>query len=86
MLWQLGDLIIANAARLAEIEQRDNGKLAAEVVAQVRYMGDYFRYYAGLADKVQSAGHPDRQEGRVRLHEATSRKAWSRSSRRGTRR
>ena len=68
MLWRLGDLVVANAPRLAEIEQRDNGKLAAEVVTQVRYMGDYFRYYAGLADKVQSAGHPDRQEGRVRLH------------------
>ena len=34
-LWKLGDLVIANAARLAEIEQRDNGKLATEVVAQV---------------------------------------------------
>src|SRR5438309_11470476 len=28
LLWRLGDLIIENAARLAEIEQRDNGKLA----------------------------------------------------------
>jgi len=27
-LWKLGDLVIANASRLAEIEQRDNGKLA----------------------------------------------------------
>src|SRR5262245_22911153 len=54
LLWKLGDLIVANADRLAKVEQRDNGKLAAEVVAQVRYMADYFRYYAGLADKVQS--------------------------------
>jgi acyl-CoA reductase-like NAD-dependent aldehyde dehydrogenase len=51
---KLADLITANAERLAVIEQRDNGKLAVEVVAQVRYMADYFRYYAGLADKVQS--------------------------------
>ena len=63
LLWKLGDLVIANAPRLAEIEQRDNGKLATEVVAQVRYMGDYFRYYAGLADKVQSAVIPTDKKG-----------------------
>lgn len=58
LLWTLGDLIIANAERLAEIERRDNGKLAAEVTTQVRYLGDYFKYYAGLADKVQGAVIP----------------------------
>jgi (Z)-2-((N-methylformamido)methylene)-5-hydroxybutyrolactone dehydrogenase len=63
LLWRLGDLVAANAPRLAEIEQRDNGKLAGEVVAQVRYMGDYFRYYAGLADKVQSAVIPTDKKG-----------------------
>ena len=63
MLWRLGDLVVANATRLAEIEQRDNGKLASEVVAQVRYMGDYFRYYAGLADKVQSDVIPTDKKG-----------------------
>ena len=62
-LWKLGDLVIANAPRLAEIEQRDNGKLATEVVAQVRYMGDYFKYYAGLADKVQSSVIPTDKKG-----------------------
>ncbi|WP_088709696.1 aldehyde dehydrogenase, partial [Noviherbaspirillum denitrificans] len=63
MLWKLGDLIIANAERLAEIERRDNGKLATEVTAQVRYMGDYFKYYAGLADKVQGAVIPTDKKG-----------------------
>jgi aldehyde dehydrogenase (NAD+) len=63
LLWRLGDLVIAHAARLAEIEQRDNGKLSGEVVGQVRYMGDYFRYYAGLADKVQSAVIPSDKKG-----------------------
>ena len=62
-LWKLGDLVIANATRLAEIEQRDNGKLATEVVAQVKYVGDYFKYYAGLADKVQSAVIPTDKKG-----------------------
>jgi aldehyde dehydrogenase (NAD+) len=63
LLWKLGDLVVANAERLAVIEQRDNGKLAVEVVAQVRYMGDYFKYYAGLADKIHSAVIPTDKKG-----------------------
>jgi aldehyde dehydrogenase (NAD+) len=62
-LWKLGDQIVVHADHLAEIEQRDNGKLAAEVRAQVRYMGDYFKYYAGLADKVESAVIPTDKNG-----------------------
>jgi acyl-CoA reductase-like NAD-dependent aldehyde dehydrogenase len=63
LLWKLGDLVSSHAERLAAIEQRDNGKLATEVTAQVRYMGDYFKYYAGLADKVQSAVIPTDKKG-----------------------
>jgi len=62
-LWKLADLVGQHAPRLAEIEQRDNGKLSSEVVAQVRYMADYFRYYAGLADKIQSAVIPTDKKG-----------------------
>jgi (Z)-2-((N-methylformamido)methylene)-5-hydroxybutyrolactone dehydrogenase len=63
LLRKLADLIIANADRLAEVERRDNGKLAAEVNGQVRYVGDYFHYYAGLADKVASEVIPTDKEG-----------------------
>jgi aldehyde dehydrogenase (NAD+) len=63
VLRKFADAIVANADRLAEIERRDNGKLAAEVNAQVRYLGDYFHYYAGLADKVQSAVIPTDKDG-----------------------
>jgi (Z)-2-((N-methylformamido)methylene)-5-hydroxybutyrolactone dehydrogenase len=63
LLWKLGDLVQANAPRLAEIERRDNGKLAVEVLSQVKYMGDYFKYYAGLADKVQSHVIPTDKKG-----------------------
>ena len=63
LLWRLGDLAQENAARLADIEQRDNGKLMAEVLAQVRYLGDYFKYYAGLADKIESAVIPTDKKG-----------------------
>jgi aldehyde dehydrogenase (NAD+) len=63
VLRKFADAIILNADRLAEIERRDNGKLAAEVNAQVRYLAEYFHYYAGLADKVQSAVIPTDKEG-----------------------
>jgi acyl-CoA reductase-like NAD-dependent aldehyde dehydrogenase len=63
LMRKLADLLIAKSDRLAEIEQRDNGKLAAEVVAQVKYMADYFHYYAGLADKVQSHVIPTDKAG-----------------------
>lgn len=63
LLRKFADAIVANADRLAEIERRDNGKLAAEVNAQVRYLGEYFHYYAGLADKVQGAVIPTDKDG-----------------------
>ena len=63
LLRKLADLVIAHAPRLAEIEMRDNGKLAAEVTSQIRYIGDYYHYYAGLADKVQGAVIPSDKKG-----------------------
>jgi hypothetical protein len=69
LMRKLADLLIAKADRIAEIERRDNGKLAAEVVAQVKYVGDYFHYYAGLADKIESHVIPTDKAGRVRLHQ-----------------
>lgn len=72
LLRRFADILIANADRIAEIEQRDNGKLAAEVVSQTRYVGDYFHYYAGLADKIQSAVIPTDKQGvfAYTVHEA----------------
>jgi acyl-CoA reductase-like NAD-dependent aldehyde dehydrogenase len=63
LLWKFGDAIAARSERLAEIECRDNGKLASEVVSQVRYMADYFKYYAGFADKIQSHVIPTDKKG-----------------------
>ena len=63
LLRRFADLVIEHAPRLAQIEMADNGKLAAEVVAQVRYMGEYFHYYAGLADKVESHVIPTDKPG-----------------------
>ncbi|HEY0682890.1 MAG TPA: aldehyde dehydrogenase [Steroidobacter sp.] len=63
LLRKVADLIAEEAPRLAQIEQRDNGKLASEVNAQVRYVSDYFHYYAGLADKVQGHVIPNDKGG-----------------------
>jgi aldehyde dehydrogenase (NAD+) len=55
LLRKLGGLVEQNVALLAATEQRDNGKLMAEVSGQVKNVAQWFYYYAGLADKVQ--GH-----------------------------
>ncbi|KAF1010963.1 MAG: NAD/NADP-dependent betaine aldehyde dehydrogenase [Pseudomonas fluorescens] len=52
LLRKFADLIDANAEHLGAIEQRDNGKLIAEVSSQVKNVAQWFYYYAGLADKV----------------------------------
>lgn len=58
MLFRLADLVERDAQRLGEIETTDSGKLAAETRAQTAYVADYYRYYGGLADKIQGATLP----------------------------
>lgn len=58
LLYALADQIEKNAEHLAEIEVRDNGKLYAEMYAQMRYIAKWYRYYGGLADKVEGAVLP----------------------------
>ncbi len=58
LLVRLADLIAENAERLAAIETRDNGKLIAEMTAQLRYIPEWFRYFGGLADKIEGAVLP----------------------------
>jgi len=54
ILWKLADLIEANADELAEIETRDNGKPIFESrQVDLPSVVENFRYYAGLADKIQ---------------------------------
>ncbi|CAN5811274.1 aldehyde dehydrogenase [soil metagenome] len=53
LLWKLGELIARDAENLADLEVRDGGKLAREMVGQMRALPDYYFYYAGLADKLQ---------------------------------
>lgn len=58
LLVQLADLIELHAPHLAEIEVRDNGKLYAEMLGQTRYVAEWYRYYGGLADKIEGAVIP----------------------------
>lgn len=53
LIHELGRLLEARADALAEIETRDNGKLINEMRAVIRYMPQYFYYFAGLADKIE---------------------------------
>ena len=58
LLYRLADLVEKNAQRLGEVETTDSGKLAAETVSQSSYVASYYRYYAGLADKIEGATLP----------------------------
>lgn len=53
LLYRLGELTAERADELAELETRDNGKLINEMSAQLHYMPEWFRYFGGLADKVE---------------------------------
>lgn len=58
LLHKLADLLVANVDVLAHIETQDTGKIRRETSAQIQYIAEYYRYYAGLADKVQGATLP----------------------------
>ena len=49
LLVKLAEIVEREAARLGEIEVRDNGKLIAEMGAQTKYLAEWYRYYGGLA-------------------------------------
>ncbi|CAM3919750.1 Carnitine dehydratase [Bordetella tumbae] len=58
MMYRLAQLIADNAKRLAETEVRDNGKLIAEMQGQLNYVPEWWRYYGGLADKIEGSVMP----------------------------
>ncbi len=63
LLHRLGDLIVRDARKLAELEVRDNGKLIAEMQGQVNYVPQWYYYFGGMADKVQGAVIPLDKKG-----------------------
>jgi aldehyde dehydrogenase (NAD+) len=63
LLHKLGDLVARDAKKLAETEVRDNGKLIAEMQAQLNYIPQWYYYFGGLADKIQGAVIPLDKKG-----------------------
>lgn len=63
LMYRLADLIARDARKLAEIEVRDNGKLLAEMLGQLNYIPQWYRYYGGLADKVEGSVLPLDKKG-----------------------
>ena len=63
LLHKLGDLVARDARKLAETEVRDNGKLIAEMQAQLNYIPQWYYYFGGLADKIQGTVPPIDKKG-----------------------
>jgi acyl-CoA reductase-like NAD-dependent aldehyde dehydrogenase len=57
-LRRLGDLVTANAERLARLEVNDSGKLYREMLGQLNGMGAWYHYYAGLAQSLEGRQIP----------------------------
>jgi aldehyde dehydrogenase (NAD+) len=58
VLRRIADAVDKHAEHLAHVEVRDNGKLISEMLAQTRYMAEWYYYYGGLADKIQGSVVP----------------------------
>ena len=63
LLVKLAELVERDAQKLGEIEVQDNGKLIAEMGAQTKYLAEWYRYFGGLADKVEGSVLPSDKPG-----------------------
>lgn len=63
LMYRLADRLSEHALALAELEVRDNGKLLAEMHSQTSYIPEWFRYYGGLADKIEGSVLPLDKKG-----------------------
>ena len=57
-LVRLAEIIEREAPRLGKLEVKDNGKLLAEMGSQTMYTAEWYRYYGGLADKIEGSVIP----------------------------
>lgn len=58
LLCRMADVLAAHAEELAAMEVRDNGKLISEMAVQCAYLPQWYRYFGGLADKIEGAVIP----------------------------
>jgi phenylacetaldehyde dehydrogenase len=56
LLWRIGDILSERAEEFGQLEALDNGKSAGIATAvDVAWAADVFRYYAGLATKIEGS-------------------------------
>jgi acyl-CoA reductase-like NAD-dependent aldehyde dehydrogenase len=60
LLLRLANLIRRDAAKLAEIESRDNGKPLRDTLGEMQRAVEWFTFFAGAADKIQGEQIPFR--------------------------
>jgi len=60
LLHAMADAIVEHGDRLARIESTDNGKVIREVAGQMQSLPDWYRYFAGLGDKLEGSTIPSR--------------------------
>mgnify|MGYP003349985479 CR=1 FL=1 len=53
LLLKLAGLLKRDAAKLAELESRDNGKPLRDTLGEVQRAIDWFTFFAGAADKIE---------------------------------
>ncbi|WP_245469271.1 aldehyde dehydrogenase family protein, partial [Mesorhizobium sp. M7A.F.Ca.MR.362.00.0.0] len=53
IMTRFADLVAEEAENLAVLETRDNGKLINEMRMQCKYIPQWFRFFGGLADKIE---------------------------------
>ncbi len=58
VLRRVGDLLLRDLEELALLEARDSGRLLRDARAQVRFVAEWFHYYAGMADKLAGEAIP----------------------------
>lgn len=55
LLYKLAELVARDAQIIGELETRDTGKVIRETKAVTGYVAEFYRYFAGLADKIEGA-------------------------------
>ena len=63
VLYRIGDVIERHAQRLIDAEVRDNGKPVNEVAGLLAYLPAWYRYFGGLADKIEGSVIPLDRKG-----------------------
>jgi len=58
LLLRLADALEAEQAHIARLESADNGRPTRETASQARIVASWYRWFAGLADKIEGATIP----------------------------